>query len=71
MLDLALESRNPRFHYILLINKQILMKYRGDWEVNKHSYPFTFEDCKVKGKLRDERGNGWHAAINGPSEVSQ
>ena len=50
---------------------QILMKYRSDWEVNKHSYPFTFEENKIKGKLRDERGNGWHAAINGPSEVSK
>ena len=53
-----------------LDNVQILMKYRSGWAVSKHSYPFTFEESKIKGKLRDERGNGWHAAINGPTEVS-
>ena len=52
------------------IDLQILLKCRFGWEVSKLSYPIMFEDNKIKGNLRDERGNGWHAAINGPSEVS-
>ena len=51
------------------IDLQILLKCRFGWEVSKLSYPIMFEDNKIKGNLRDERGNGWHAAINGPSEV--
>lgn len=46
------------------------MKYRSGWDVSKHSYPVAFEEGKIKGKLRDERGNAWHAGINGASEVS-
>ena len=57
--------------HVLYLTIQILMKYRTGWAISKHSYPFTFEDNKITGKLRDERGNGWHAAINGPTEVSK
>ena len=48
---------------------QILLQSRSGWAVSKHSYPITFEDNKIQGQLRNEHGNGWHAAINGPSEV--
>ena len=52
------------------IDLQILLKCRSGWEVNKHSYPIMFEEDKIKGNLSGDHGNGWHAAINGPSEVS-
>ena len=51
-------------------NVQILMKYRSDWTVDEPSCSFTFgEEGELKGKLRQESGNGWQACINMSHEV--
>ena len=72
---MCIHDRNLHSEYACIVfvfwTIQILMKYRSGWTVSKHSYPFTFEDNKIMGKLRDEHGNGWQAAINGPTEVSK
>ena len=52
---------------------QILVKYRqqkSDWAVGIPSSPFSFSDSQIKGLLKDVRGNGWHAAIDGSHVVS-
>ena len=49
---------------------QILMKYRSGWTVDEPSCSFTFgEEGELKGKLRQESGNGWRAGINMSHEV--
>ena len=52
---------------------QILVEYRHEksgWAVGKPSSPFSFSDSQIKGLLKDDRGNGWHAVINGSHVVS-
>ena len=52
---------------------QILVKYRQEmsgWAVDKPSSPFSFSDSQIKGLLKDDHGNGWHAAIDGLHVVS-
>ena len=53
---------------------QILMKHRkvksGPWTVSNPSCPFTFKENRIKGWIKEEHGNGWHAAIDGSHEVS-
>ena len=49
-------------------NVQILKKYRSGWTVDEPSCSFTFKE--LKGKLRQERGNGWCAGINMSHEVN-
>ena len=52
---------------------QILVKYRQEksgWAVDKPSSPFSFKDKQIKGLLKDDCGNGWHAVINVTKVVS-
>ena len=52
---------------------QILVKYRekrNGWVVGKPSSSFSFSDSQIKGLLKDDRGNDWHAVIEGSHVVS-
>lgn len=52
---------------------QILVKYRqgkSGWAVGKPSSPFSFSDSQIKGLLKNDHGNGWHADIDGSCVVS-
>ena len=52
---------------------QILMKHRKEksgWTVSNPSCPFTFGQDRIKGLLKEDHGNGWHAVINGSHVVS-
>ena len=56
---------------VFLWTLQILTKYRKGWTVGKLSSSFSLEGDGLKGNLKEKRGNGWQAVINGPSEVNK